>query len=446
MPRKLRGYQKKFISWSLSKKCFALFWEMRLGKTLTTIRRIELTPCKNILVIAPFSVLYGWANELKEEQELHTLLDNKNIKKRLEEFEKRISAYSIRRRYWFLCNKEIWKWFPDLYKLKFDCIIIDESVILKNPKAKITNYFINNFREVPYRIILSGLPAPESPLDYYCQIKFLSHDILKEKSYWEFRARQFYNSWGYEWNLTQRGKLYLRNSIKPYCSFLNRNDVSLNNKKIYEREYIELPKEIRKSYDTILKECVLEHNNQIFNKTVFATTVYLWLRKICSGFVMDNFISTHKRDSLLDLLNTNLKNQQIIIWCQYLNEIKSLSILKNSGFINGSVLPSEREALRNKFQSGRIQYLIIQPTTFKYGTKLTAAQTMIYYSTPDGLDTRRQTEDRILDVTSNSGILIIDMLCKKTIEENILNGLNKKYSKAKIIEEFINGLQIERKN
>jgi SNF2 family DNA or RNA helicase len=54
----------------LRQRNFALFMEMRLGKTFTTIRRIKLIKeCKRNLIVCPYSAFTAWKDELIREEE-----------------------------------------------------------------------------------------------------------------------------------------------------------------------------------------------------------------------------------------------------------------------------------------------------------------------------------------------------------------------------------------
>lgn len=67
-------------------------------------------------------------------------------------------------------------------------IVIDESITIKNPKAKRTDKIIKGFRNRKYKAILSGTPTPNSPADLYCQFEFLKPGFFK-CSYFQFRNR-----------------------------------------------------------------------------------------------------------------------------------------------------------------------------------------------------------------------------------------------------------------
>lgn len=59
-------------------------------------------------------------------------------------------------------------------KKDLDCfIVVDESVIIKNPAAKRTTNILKGFSKRKYKAILSGTPTPKSPCDLWSQFEFL---------------------------------------------------------------------------------------------------------------------------------------------------------------------------------------------------------------------------------------------------------------------------------
>ena len=179
------------------------------------------------------------------------------------------------------------------------------------------------------------------------------------------------------------------------------------------------------------------------HKTIYATQKFLWLRGFSSGFVDKKIVDKCKIDMLVNLCHEELKGQQLVIWCSYLHEIDLIWASFHSDtaeIINGSIPPSQRAEIVKKFQSGKIQYLCIQPETMKYGSKLTAADCMVYFSSPLSGLTRQQTEDRTIDVDKKDSILIIDLLTKDTVDEDIYLSLIKKESQAQMMTRIVKGL------
>ena len=203
-----------------------------------------------------------------------------------------------------------------------------------------------------------------------------------------------------------------------------------------------LPREVRSVYDVAEREFVLEMEGEVWGKTVWAMQKYLWLRRLCSGWLPSGEESTHKVDELLNLLRGELSREQIVIWCQYRWDIDLIKFyLPDAAIIHGDVPPNEREELRKAFQAGELKHAIIQPETMKFGSKWTAAGALVYFDSPESATTRNQTEDRSLDVATQDNILIIDLVCADTIEEDILMNLLWKDSRSNGMEQLVKAIQ-----
>jgi len=416
--------------------------EMRLGKTLVAIRRSKMLRIQRALVIAPYSALSGWIRELDLEgedppallfgtrlQRLKILAEKKDLVK------------------WFLINREGHLSIPEIAQIPWDLVILDESTCIKAPRTKISEFFCSNFRKVKTRMILTGTPAPESDLDYYQQLRFLDPQILPQPNYYDFRFK-FFGTIRHETLISPKGSRYISQQLSRYCFFLTRRDVNLGGAKIYERRCVRMDDKSRAAYRKLLRRFVLEYDGEIIDWTVFATTRYIWLRRLCGGFIEDELVNKSKVKDLVYLLKTELKDQSIVIWCKFTKEIDMIySTLLDEGFtcgrVYGKIMISERNEIQYAFQTEEIKILIAQPECFKHGVDLSQASTLIYYSSPDGLETRQQTEARGDKIGSDDSTLIIDMITLDTIEEDVIESLMKKEGRQEMMRRIVRRIQSE---
>ena len=54
----------------------------------------------------------------------------------------------------------------DIMKMGFDCMIIDESQVMKNMTSQITNELLQMIDVIPHRFVLSGTPTPNHNSEY----------------------------------------------------------------------------------------------------------------------------------------------------------------------------------------------------------------------------------------------------------------------------------------
>ena len=423
--KRLRPYQVQGVNYLIEHPKGALFWEMRLGKSLTCIRFVKVKRAiQRVLVVAPYSAFDGWRSDLTDEKQVFTELTIHN------------NSIDTKAK-WFLTNKEN-HLSMEIPKF-FDLIILDESTFIKNPKSEVSKFYTKNFQNVKYKIILSGTPAPEDEMDYFQQLYFLNPDILGYKDYWHFRHEACSQS-GYDYVLKPETKILLTKKLAENCSYLKRKEVSLGGEKIYEKIICVMDKETQVAYNTLEKDFMVE-TPTINIKTMFAGAKFSYLRQLCGGFANGNLVSGHKTKTLFKLLDNELKGQSVVIWAQFLTEIEHLSTLLRAPFICGDVSQDQRSSIRNQFQAGQIRYLVAQPECWKYGTNLSNADAMVYYSAPTSALTRQQSEDRTLDIQKNNSCLIIDLVTQNTVDEDILVSLHKKEKQDLQMRRIINSIQ-----
>jgi superfamily II DNA or RNA helicase len=442
--RKLRDYQQKLVDNFKHKSHFAIFWKMRLGKTLVTLRLCKYWDSRKVLIVAPYGAFYGWVEELHSEHAQHPLILSKRREDRISTMKREYDNYQ-----YFLISKESNLHFPEVAEYYFDVVICDESTFLISPeknvskkRSNMSKFYCNNFRDAKHRIILTGTPNSRNEgLDYFQQMKFLEHKIFAPyTNYFHFRENNFVEIEAiHKFVLSRRGKVFLKTRMAKYCTFLDRKDIYDRKEKVYQVRLIQPDKKFNRIKERIVKELILQNEEEKdIKKSIYSIVSYTWLRQLCSGFIDKELVFKSKINELKYLLNGELKNESIVIWSCFLPAIELIHrTFKKSNFINGSIPILEREKRIKDFQNGKIKYLICQPQCMKYRVDLSKASTTIYYDTPLSLEDRQQTEDRVIKVTKKDFKLIIDLVLKDTIDEKILHYRTGKISKAMLLNLFI---------
>jgi SNF2 family DNA or RNA helicase len=406
----LRPYQIQGIQYLRSQNgCGVLFWDMRLGKTLPTIRFLsQRSDAHRILVIAPYSALSGWESDLVRENKIVYSIFKVKPKDRN-------AVFNILRFGWHLINKESFL-YCDYLQYNWDAVICDETW-LTNPKAKITKYFLKSPKP-KYRILLTGTPAPESELQYFPQLHWVNPNILNVKSYWDYRIRYF-RPVGFEWVISLKGKKFLSARLAQYCSILRRSDVNLNKEVIYEERKIKLLETTRKKYNAIesalVDDMILKYAGERWNEC----------RRVCSG--------KEKEIELLSLVEGELKNEKIIIWADYVEEVERIAALLHCHFVHGGVNNTNRDKIKEAFLNDQ-RILVAQPQCWKWGTNLSGVDIVIFFSMPQGLMTWQQVRERTVDLSSKQSLLIILLLAEYSIEEDIVRSLHAKETREQQID------------
>lgn len=406
---------------------------MRLGKTKTVIRALKKFKGK-ILIVCPKSVINTWIDELEmEEITCYGWFTSKEIPRVMRHGISRIT-HSPR---WTVQNYEAVTRLKPYELDRFDCVVADESVRIKEPQTKLTKFFIQNFRSAKKRIILSGNPAPNSPLEYYSQMQFLQNEWMGCDNFWKYRHKYFGSDiQGWNWWVRASAKDVIRIELQKSASILTRRQVGVENKKVYQKRVVEMPESLKKQYRMMEKKFVMELPDGRRLETKYILPQLSYLQQMAGGHILKEEMSSFKINELVELMMGELKNEPVLVWCRFRWEIENIiaMLLKKKilcSFIHGGVPLGERKKIQEKFQNGEIQVLVMQTQTGKYGLNLSRADTAIYYSNTLVPDDRNQSEMRIEHNSKHTPLLIIDLVTKDTIDEQILRSLQSKYTQSR---------------
>lgn len=418
--RVLRPWQSVGLRFLLKRSTAGLFLDMRLGKTLTILRRIKLFPKPyKCLIVAPNAAIASWISDCTIEDMGYCLLHGtrKQRTKRLEQ------AWDDPNCTICLINPEGHRVIPELSHYDWTAVVLDESAsYLRNPTSGITKYYTKRFAHVPYRYILTGTPNPEATLEIVPQMLFLG-PFLGMDSFWTIRHNCFRTGFtGFGW-LPKRGVAErMQKEMADKCLTMSRKDVGVHVGKTVERRVLEFPPHIRKMYVQLEKEfAICNENSETFY--TWATQRFVAMRQLCGGFVGEDCVWDGKLKELTSLVTGPLAHESVVVWFSFVGPLlAAFERLKKAkvdvSYLYGKVPVSERIQQIQSFNVGHPRVLLVQEKVGETGMDLSAADTAIYYSEPLSLITRKQTEDRILQIHKDS-LLYVHLLVKDSVDEDI---------------------------
>jgi SNF2 family DNA or RNA helicase len=440
--------QRKAFAYTLREDHPALFMEMRLGKTLVTIRRCllykPLTPSigLRILIIAPNSALPSWEIELKRERERDIVYLQGTRAKRLE-----LLGSGHR---WNLLNKEGWMVIPEIEDELWDAVVVDESTTIKNIRAGITRFFVYRFGNVPHRWALSGLPNPENDMEFWSQIAWVNGGhAFGSDNFYEWRQRWFAQpDYGYGWRPLPGVLDEIHEEVGERAFVMTREQAGMEVPKVYERRWLELPKKLRRTYDVAEKEFILQYGGKLHKRTFHRLVTSTWRRQICDGFVDGKMVWDGKIKETVSLLREQLARQSVVVWFAYNRGLrKAVRALRKAKIhtevLTGKVQMQERRKVQRRFQKGRFRVLCAQIKCADRGVDLSRASAAIYFSNSPSCEERMQTEDRIANVDQDETLLYIDLVARNTVDSDMSYGLTgkKRRSQGSLNAAIIHGIR-----
>ena len=337
--REMMPHQHSALAYATPRKAIALYMEMRLGKTLVAIRWVTSLPLlrRRVLVVAPLAVVNTWREELLKEgvPPDHITLVKGSRKQRLASLSGGIQGY-------FLMGYEALRVTPEASTAGFTVLICDESTKIRNPKATITRTLLQKFNGIPYKAVLSGLPAPEGPLDYYTQFQFLHGKFMGAHNYWHFR-NSYFKLYGFDWVPKPNVLGLIKEAVHRDAFVLTRKQSGIGSRKIYEKRYVQMNAKQRKAYRQVEKEFALTVDNTTI-ETKWNPVKLSWLQRIAGGFTpppVSGQISEAKNEELLSLLQGELKGEQVIVWYRFNDELNSTFLYLTKHGIRSHIITGE---------------------------------------------------------------------------------------------------------
>lgn len=417
MARQLMPHQQVGMDRFGRRDTAAWLLEMRLGKTLLTIRwvlrrlRARGGPLADarVLVVAPSTPLVSWMSELDAESQPWAL--SRGAAKKRDE-----AVASAR---WTLTTYEcVWRT-PKILATKWDAVILDESTAIKTSRSKVTKFTLKHLIRAPIRAILTGEVEPQGLQDVWCQMAFVGGgSFMGFKNFWKWRDAAFYRA-GFDWLIKHTWKAKIKEATHAEAYVLTRKQAGIGSVKVPEIRSREMDAEAARLYREVVRTWSVPGI-----ETKHAVVVTTWLRRIAGGHAPGCALPCWKYREVLDLLQGELVKEQVVVWFAFNRELARMwRMLKDAGvsttWIAGEVPMPERRRRLAMFQSGQRRVMLAQIKCARMGTDMSAADTEVYFSTTYSFEDRRQSEDRIEHPKKKTTLLVVDLVTKDTVDEDV---------------------------
>jgi len=353
IPDKMFDFQKYVSEYAIKKGRCAVFLDTGLGKTI-----IELATAKNyikkfnkpVLIITPLAVAFQFIKEA-EKFGIDDVMYSRDGK------------YNTKI---VICNYERLDKFNHS---DFDCVILDESSILKNFSGAIKNQVTLFLKKVKYRYLFTATPSPNDFIELGT-----SSEALGYLGYTDMLTKFFTNNEdtispmniGTQWILKGHAKVNFFKWVSGWSISMRKpSDLGFDDTKFI------LPKLIV-NYHPVKNENNLIVNGQIqlFNQVARRLTE-----------IRDEQRSTiEKRCELAVELAS--KNDKSVYWCNLNDEGDLINQLDKSAYqIKGSMDIDKKEELLIGFFTGQINKLITKPKMTAFGLNWQHCNHTVYFPT-----------------------------------------------------------------
>ena len=413
--------------------------DMGLGKTLQVLTVLLDSDLSKYpaLVVAPTSLIYNWATEIKKfAPGLTFAVVAGNPEKRLDilmtkKIEVFITTYDVMKR-----DAEIYQ------KGRFKYVIADEAQNIKNPSTK--NARVIKSIKADYRIALTGTPIENTLTELWSLFDFVMPGYLHS-------AHKFANL--YEIPITRdndkNAAAKLKIQIEPFI--LRRLKSSVLSELPPKTETIlmaEMLPEQQKIYMAHLLKAKGELKELLSVGPLKAGRLQILaqltrLRQICChpALCLENYRGgSGKLNLALETLQIAIESgHRCLLFSQF---TKMLAILQKSlqkaeisyFYLDGATPAAERLEQVNRFNAGERDVFLISLKAGGTGLNLTGADIVIHYDpwwNPSVMD---QASDRAHRFGQNKAVQVFNLVAMQTLEERIMELQEKK---RKLINEML---------
>ena len=435
----LHPYQLRAVDFIKSHPQAALFLEMGLGKTVSTLTAIsdliQGLELRTALVVGPRKVIETtWTDEAGKWEHLRWLRVIRVMgdeKKRLEALAQNAEVYVI--------SRDLFVWLVKYHKAKmpFDMVVLDELTSFKSTTAQRFKAFRLVRTQFDRIVGLTGTPAPNGYLDLYGQMycldggkrlgKYKTHYI---RDYFDtVRAPQGYSircdlRKGAKEQIDRRlSDIALVMEAKDYLALPARRDVT---------KAVELSSALMKQYRKFQKECIMELRKD--DATITAANAAALMGKLsqfCNGAVYDEEHGAHEiHDEKLAALQEIIEaaGSPVLVFYQYKHDIpRIVRSVRDTLAPHPSVRVYQGEQDFRDWNAGRIDVLLAHPASCSYGLNLQqGGHIIVWFSTGWNLELYQQANARLDRQGQQHPVVVYNLVCRGTVDERALSALSGK--------------------
>lgn len=353
-PKIAFDFQNHVIEKAVNKGRMALFLDTGLGKTLIQLsiaHNVVLKTNKRVLILTPLAVGFQFVKEAEKigvpdvYQTLKGELNGKII----------ICNYE---RLHFLNSKD------------FECVILDESSILKNFEGKIKNQITAFIKKVPYRFLATATPSPNDFIELGT-----SSEALGYMGYMDMLTKFFKN---------------------------NQNSVDSNNRNIGEKFYlkphaendffawvnqwsimVKMPSDIGFSNDGYDLPNLLVNNHIVENQSLVDVNGQIQLfTPIAKSMTEVRFEQKQTEEKRCEKAVELAKDKTSVYWCNTNQESSFLKNMDNEAVeIIGSMSLEKKEDILLNFADGNIKRLITKAKMTSMGLNWQHCNHTVFFPT-----------------------------------------------------------------
>lgn len=430
----LRPYQQTGLNWLnfLYEYGFhgILADDMGLGKTVQVLAFLSQIPMTNpILIVLPTTLIFNWKKEIEQFLPLANIVVHHGPERKTS-FEPKpqiiLTSYNTLR-----LDLPLFK------KIHFQCLILDEAQMIKNPRTQIAQAVFS--LQSQFRLSITGTPIENHLGEIWSQFRFLIPDLLGEETAFIGEVQASSSDSRY----LQR----IRKKIRPFLLRRKKEDVAKDlPERIEQVVWVEMEPEQRQVYDNFLASVkgnlmakvnmdgMAKHRMEILESI-------LRLRQICCHpWLISAEASSSKLEALLQDIETAIdEGRKILVFSQFtsmLNLISKAAAERNWSHFTLDGSTTDREKVVSQFQEDpSVPLFLISLKAGGVGLNLTAADYVFLYDPWWNEAVENQAINRAHRIGRQETVIAKRFIVLESIEEKMMTlKENKRHLVAELLD------------
>ena len=413
--------------------CWIWAWVDKTVITLTAVNNLlfDSFDVHKVLVIAPLRVARNtWSSEIEKWEHLHGLIVSVAVgtaPERKAALSKQADIYII--------NRENIQWLMEKsgVPFNFDMVVIDEFQSFKNHQSKRFRALLKARPKVKRIIGLTGTPSSNSLMDLWAEFRLLDMGERLGRFIGQYRTSYFKPD-------KRNGQVVFSYKLLPGAEeaiYSKIADITISMK---STDHLKMPELLISHQEVLLSDSEKERYEELKRDLVLQTpegditaanaaALSGKLSQMANGAVYaddEEILEIHdkKLDALEDIIEAASKPILVAYW--YRHDYERISRRLQKLKIPFSKLDSN-DSIR-RWNNGELPVVLIHPASAGHGLNLQAGgSTLIWFGLCWSLELYQQTTARLYrQGQSSKTVIIIHLITKGTIDEQILRALSEK--------------------
>lgn len=431
----LHDYQKYAVRFIEEHPIAALFLDMGLGKTITTLTAIhnlmfDLFVVRKVLIIAPLRVARDtWSAEIEKWEHLKDLRYSVVVGT----VEERLSALKVPADL-YIINRENIDWLVNNTKFNYDMVVIDELSGFKNHQTKRFKALMKVRPKVKRIVGLTGTPSSNGLMDLWAEFRLLDMGQRLGRFIGQYRTTYFQPDKRngmvvYSYKPLPQAEKQIYDKISDITISMKAIDYLQMPELLLTEVPVRLSKQERERYQQLKQELVLDLPDGEIT-AANAASLSNKLSQLANGAIYDDTgvvlpIHDRKLDALEDLIEAaNGKPVLVAYWFKH--DLERIQERLRKLNVSYQEIQSS-DSIRN-WNARRLQVGLLHPAAAGHGLNLQAGGShLIWFGLTWSLELYQQTNARLWRQGQQSETVVIQhLITKGTIDERILKALTQK--------------------